>query len=180
MIKSSPYITVGQEGGGTLRHLQSEVENRAGFWNSAAFRAMRARAGEGLVKMSHFKGLAAAIIGLSSLAGVGQAKADCEDPKNAFDDVYCYSKLYIEADADLNKAYGELTKLLSKDEKATLKKGELGWMRARNAKCSKQEGEDNFVDLDCAVEETRNRISFLQERTQECKASKCQASKLGE
>lgn len=130
--------------------------------------------------MSLFKGLAAACFALGAMTLGGQAKADCEDPKNAFDDVYCYSKLYIEADADLNKAYGELTKLLSKDEKATLKKGELAWMRARNGKCSRQEGDDNFVDLDCAVEETRNRISFLEERTQECKASKCQASKLGE
>ncbi len=108
------------------------------------------------------------------------ARADCEDPKNAFDDVYCYSKLYIEADADLNKAYGDLAKLLSKDEKSILKKGELSWMRARNAKCSRQEGEDNFVDLNCAVDETRSRIGFLEERAQECKASKCQAGKLGD
>jgi uncharacterized protein YecT (DUF1311 family) len=130
--------------------------------------------------MSHFKGLAAAAILVGAIIWGGQAKADCEDPKNAFDDVYCYSKLYIEADGDLNKAYSELTKLLSKDEKATLKKGELAWMRARDGKCSKQEGDDNFVDLDCAVEETRNRIAFLEERTQECRASKCQAGKLGE
>lgn len=108
------------------------------------------------------------------------ARADCEDPKNAFDDVYCYSKLYIEADGDLNKAYGELAGLLSKAEKATLKKGELAWIRARNGKCSRQEGDDNFVDMDCAVAATRDRTSFLQDRTQECKASRCQASKLGE
>ena len=73
--------------------------------------------------MSLFKGLSAACILVATATLGGQAKADCEDPTNAFDDVYCYSKLYIEADGDLNKAYGELSKLLSKDEKATLKPG---------------------------------------------------------
>ena len=121
----------------------------------------------------------AAIIVLTGVSAT-PARADCEDPKNAFDDVYCYSKLYIEADGDLNKAYGELAGLLSKAEKATLKKGELAWIRTRNGKCSRQEGDDNFVDMDCAVAATRDRTAFLQDRTQECKASKCQASKLGE
>lgn len=134
--------------------------------------------------MSLFKGLTSAFAPLSIAVFMAltasPAHADCEDPKNAFDDVYCYSKLYIEADGELNKAYGELAEKLTKAEKATLKKSELAWIRARNGKCSRQEGDDNFVDMDCAVAETRARTSFLQERTAECNAGQCDGAKLAD
>jgi uncharacterized protein YecT (DUF1311 family) len=135
--------------------------------------------------MSLFKRLASccgalAIVTVALTFGLpaGQANAGCEDPKNAFDDVYCYSKLYIDADTELNKVYGTLSELLSKQERAVLKKSELAWIRARNAKCSRQEGEDNFVDMECAVAETRERMIFFEDRVAECQAGKCDTAKL--
>ena len=135
--------------------------------------------------MSLFKRLASicgalpiAVMALTFGLSASPAHAGCEDPKNAFDDVYCYSKLYIDADTELNKVYGTLADLLTKEEKAVLKKSELAWIRARNAKCSRQEGEDNFVDMECSVAETRERMIFLDDRVAECRAGKCDIEKL--
>ncbi len=127
---------------------------------------------------SIFGALTTAVLTLIFGLSAGPAHAGCEDPKNAFDDVYCYSKLYIDADTELNKVYSTLSELLSKPERAVLKKSELAWIRARNAKCSRQEGEDNFVDMECSVAETRERMIFLEDRVTECQAGKCDTTKL--
>lgn len=111
--------------------------------------------------------------------GSAMAQADCEHTKNDFDDVYCLSKNYINADADLNQYYGALTKQLDADGKTSLKKGQLGWMSQRNQSCGFSKDDGYYVDLDCAVRTTRERITFLKARLDECKAGGCQADKLG-
>jgi uncharacterized protein YecT (DUF1311 family) len=119
------------------------------------------------------------LVALFAVCGSAAAQADCEHTKNDFDDVYCLSKNYINADADLNQYYGALTKQLDADGKSALKKGQLGWMTQRNQSCGFAKDDGYYVDLDCAVRTTRERISFLKSRLDECKAGGCQADKLG-
>ena len=123
--------------------------------------------------------LAAAMVLCGSMAGSLSAKADCEHTKNDFDDVYCLSKNYINADADLNQYYAALAKQLDADSKASLKKGQLAWMDKRNNSCGFAKDDGYYVDLDCAVSTTRERSKFLKDRLDECKAGACQADKIG-
>ena len=123
--------------------------------------------------------LAAAMVVCGSMIGSLSAKADCEHTKNDFDDVYCLSKNYINADADLNQSYAALVKLLNADEKASLKKGEAVWMGKRNESCGFAKDDTYYVDLDCALTTTRDRTKFLRDRLDECKAGGCQADKIG-
>jgi len=121
----------------------------------------------------------AALIVTGSMLGSLSASADCEHTKNDFDDVYCLSKNYINADADLNQDYGALAKQLDAEGKASLKKGQLAWMSQRNQSCGFAKDDGYYVDLDCAVTTTRNRTTFLKARLDECKAGTCQKDKIG-
>ena len=120
--------------------------------------------------------LAAAALSLAN----GAARADCASSKNDFEDVYCAAKNFIDADNDLNGAYKALVAKLTADQKATLKQSQVGWIKVRNGKCGKTDSDGYYVDLDCAVETTRNRTQFLKDRIAECTAGSCDSKRLGE
>lgn len=111
-------------------------------------------------------------------AGAAQANSACDKPKNDFDDMYCLSKIYQDADKELNDSYGKLNSKLDADGKARLKTGQLNWIKSRNGQCAKQDGDAFFVDLQCATNTTIKRSQFLQDRTRECTGAGCQNSKL--
>ena len=56
----------------------------------------------------------------------------------------------------------------------------VGWIKSRNGKCGKNDGDGYYVDLDCAVESTRNRTQFLKDRTAECTAGSCDSKRLAD
>ena len=103
-----------------------------------------------------------------ALLGSGTAHADCASSKNEFEDVYCYAKLYIASDNDLNAAYKAITAKLDADTKSVLKKSQLAWMKKRNEECGQTDSDGYYVDLSCAVDFTRNRTRFLHDRQAEC------------
>ena len=104
---------------------------------------------------------------------------NCDKPINDFDDLYCLTKVYLEADKELNSSYGKLTKRLNTQQKATLKRGQLAWMRERNDQCSYHDNENGFfVNMDCATHITTERVNFLNERLRECNAGSCRDSRL--
>ena len=111
-------------------------------------------------------------------AGAAQANSACDKPKNDFDDMYCLNKVYQEADKALNDTYGALSAKLDADGKARLKAGQLNWIKQRNGRCSKQEDDSFYVDLQCAANMTVKRSQFLQGRVRECASAGCQNSKL--
>ena len=112
--------------------------------------------------------------------GAVAAHADCSTSKNDFEDVYCYAKIYIDADNDLNAAYKAITGKIDADSKAVLKKSQLGWMKSRNQECGQTDSDGYYVDLSCAVEVTRNRTQFLKDRATECDSGKCDLDKMAE
>lgn len=124
--------------------------------------------------------VAALVASLALHLGSGAARADCSTSKNEFEDVYCYAKIYIDADNDLNAAYKALTPKLDADAKSVLKKSQLAWMKKRNDECGQTDSDGYYVDLSCAVDFTRNRTKFLQERKAECEGGQCDRDKMAE
>ena len=119
---------------------------------------------------------ASAVVALVCVAG--GARADCSTSKNDFEDVYCYAKIYIDSDNDLNQAYKALVAKLNAEQKSALKKGQLAWMQSRNDECGQTDSDGYYVDLSCAVDTTRARTKFLRARKAECEAGSCDAGKL--
>ncbi len=106
------------------------------------------------------------------------ANSACDKPTNDFDGLYCLNKVYQEADKELNDIYKKLREKLDSAGKQVLKEGQLAWMKERNSTCSKHEGGQFYVNLDCAAGTTIKRSQFLQDRLRECLSSGCQNSKL--
>ncbi|HEY4374841.1 MAG TPA: lysozyme inhibitor LprI family protein [Burkholderiales bacterium] len=102
----------------------------------------------------------------------------CKAPNSDFDQVYCYSKLFMQADADLNKVYGDLRKKLDKEGQNLLKTSELAWIKERNGKCAENRGTEILVNLDCTVDQTTQRTNWLSDRLRECTAAACKNEKL--
>ena len=93
---------------------------------------------------------------------------------------YCTSTQFSQSDRDLNDEYGRLRKQLSGDQQATLKAGQLAWLKQRDAQCSETRNNSYLVDIQCANDMTQSRLSFLRERERECSSTGCVTSKLGE
>lgn len=81
----------------------------------------------------------------------------------------CFAASGKEADADLNRLYGEIMTVLGPSDKQGLQKAERLWVDYREASCS---AEKNLWDggtggnpayLACVDDETRHRLDYLQE-----------------
>ncbi len=108
---------------------------------------------------------------------LGAHAAGCAKPRNAFDQVYCASNLFSQADRDLNQEYTRLRQHLNPTQQSSLKSGQIVWIRQRDDQCSEQKASGYFVNLDCAVDTTQKRMAFLQERERECTSTGCVESK---
>lgn len=106
------------------------------------------------------------------------ADQNCDNPNNDFDGLYCLSKVYQEADKELNISYGALVKQLNSSQRAILKRGQLSWMRDRNDRCSRYLDDSFLVNMDCATSMTTSRVNFLNDRLRECNAGSCRTSRL--
>ena len=106
--------------------------------------------------------------------------AGCGKPRNAFDQVYCASTVFSQADRDLNAQYSRLRTHLNPTQQASLKSGQLQWLKQRDQQCSEEKDSGYFVNLDCAVNMTQQRLAFLQERERECNSTGCVDGKLGQ
>ena len=105
---------------------------------------------------------------------------NCDKPINDFDGLYCLTKVYLEADKELNNSYTKLNKVLNSTQKSKLKRGQLAWIRERNDQCSYNNDEGFFVNMNCATRTTTSRVNFLNDRVRECSAGSCRDSRLGE
>ena len=105
---------------------------------------------------------------------------NCDKPVNDFDGLYCLTKVYLEADKELNNSYTKLNKVLNNTQKSKLKRGQLAWIRERNDRCSYNDEDGFYVNMRCATNTTTKRVNFLNERVRECSAGSCRDSRLGE
>ena len=98
----------------------------------------------------------------SSLAFAGS----CDNPSNDFDGVYCLTKNYLAADAQLNDAYSELRSRLTDAQKQDLKIGQIRWITERNTTCSATRNGRFFIELDLATQSTLTRLAYLKNELQ--------------
>ena len=106
------------------------------------------------------------------------AWADCDKTKTDYDVVYCGTKVYLQADKELNDAYQKLRGKLSAESKERLKIGQRAWIDSRNQQCTERRSNMILVDLDCATDTTVKRTQFLTDRYRECVSAGCMPSKL--
>jgi uncharacterized protein YecT (DUF1311 family) len=106
------------------------------------------------------------------------ADSACDHPQNNFDGLYCMNKVYLQADKELNEAYGKLAKKLDAGAKKSLKTGQLKWMEDRNGSCSFSDEKGFYVNMQCATDKTVTRVQFLNDRLRECESTGCQTDKL--
>ncbi len=104
--------------------------------------------------------------------------ADCDNPRDDFDDLYCLNKVYVQSDKDLNGAYKKLVDKLDEQGRKTLKKSQNVWIKDRNSRCSYRDERGFFVNIRCAADMTIERTNFLNDRYRECISSGCLNSKL--
>jgi uncharacterized protein YecT (DUF1311 family) len=114
---------------------------------------------------------------LASTLGA-RAETACDKPRNDFDGVYCLSKIYQQADQDLNSSYTKLGERLDAREQERLRTGQLAWLRSRDKECSRHEPEGFYVNLACATKATIARSHFLEDRYRECLSTGCLDSRL--
>ena len=119
----------------------------------------------------------AAAVTISS--GAHAATNGCDDPKTGFDNVYCFAKVFMDLDSQLNTNYQALMARLDPTQKQILREGQRQWIGQRNAQCYRNEDNSNTVDITCALATTRKRIQFLSDRLAECRATGCNIHKLG-
>ncbi|MFZ2998196.1 lysozyme inhibitor LprI family protein [Sphingobium sp.] len=105
--------------------------------------------------------------------------ASCDAPRPGFDNVYCFAKVYMDLDRQLNDNYVALMRLLKPADKVVLRDGQRGWIAMRDKQCYRSEGNSNAVNIDCALATTRSRIQFLSDRLAECRGTSCNVSRLG-
>ena len=113
------------------------------------------------------------LIALLTVSCVSQAD-NCERPRNTFDSLYCARKIFFELDDALNQQYKELREKLDGHGKELLKAGQIAWIHDRDESCTN----GNAVIVSCAVEKTRQRLQFLQDRNHECDSVGCMNGKL--
>ncbi len=93
-----------------------------------------------------------------------------------FDSIYMANKIYYSLDKELNRVFVKLKKKLSYKGKRILIKSQKRWIKSRNYKCAFPE--TNSVNIGCAIEETKNRLHFLEDRLRECEEIGCKIDRL--
>ena len=106
---------------------------------------------------------------------VGNVFAGCEKPAPGYDTTYCYVKLFLQSDDELNEAYKSLSVLLNPEQKKKLIGAQRSWIKFRNAKCS----DGGAIMVDCNYDVNKNRTKFLLDRITECKIGSCKNDLLG-
>ncbi|MGC3962495.1 MAG: lysozyme inhibitor LprI family protein [Rhodocyclaceae bacterium] len=111
--------------------------------------------------------LTAALLAGASFAA--RADGECDKYKTSYDKTYCFAKLFLESDKELNNAYNELRGLIKDPAREQLKSTQLDWIKYRNASCEDR----GSIDVDCNYRVNRDRTEYLRDRARECKAGTC-------
>ncbi|UWX64220.1 lysozyme inhibitor LprI family protein [Deinococcus rubellus] len=109
---------------------------------------------------------------------MSQAQNKCEGDLTDFDAVYCYQKVFVQADKDLNTVYGKLMAALPGSAKNTLRTLQRTWIKNRDASSVIERDGFKYVSVDHATEMTVARGNELNDRLRECLSSGCRVALL--
>jgi uncharacterized protein YecT (DUF1311 family) len=102
--------------------------------------------------------------------------AGCEKPAPGYDATYCFAKLFLESDNELNNAYKILNSVMNPEQKKKLLTAQRSWIKYRNASCS----DGGTINVDCNYDVNKKRTKFLLDRITECKVGACKNELLGD
>ncbi len=103
------------------------------------------------------------------------AQSECDKYKTSYDKTFCFAKLFLESDKELNTVYGELQKQLQEPVRKQLTGVQRDWIKHRDAKCESA----GSIDVDCNFRVNRDRAEYLRDRARECKAGTCRDEMIG-
>ncbi|WP_322029956.1 lysozyme inhibitor LprI family protein [Paraburkholderia sp. J76] len=107
------------------------------------------------------------MLGLAAFSA--HAAGECDRYRSEYDKTYCFSKLFLQSDAELNQVYDDLNKLIKPAVKQELKETEASWIQYRDGSCSS----GGTIDVDCNYRVNRERTEYLRDRLRECKTGTC-------
>ena len=97
------------------------------------------------------------------------AQSECDKYKTSYDKTYCFAKLFLESDKELNTVYGELQKQLKEPVRKDLTLVQRDWIKHRDAECES----NGRINVSCNYKVNRERAEYLRDRARECKAGTC-------
>ena len=112
---------------------------------------------------------------ISMFSSAAYAQSECDKYKTSYDKTYCFAKLFLESDKELNTVYGELQKQLTEPVRKQLTGVQRDWIKHRDAKCESA----GSIDVDCNFRVNRERAEYLRDRARECKAGTCRDEMIG-
>jgi uncharacterized protein YecT (DUF1311 family) len=98
------------------------------------------------------------------------AEGECDKYKTSYDRTYCFSKLFVESDKELNAVYNELKNSLKEQVKKKLTETQRQWIKHRDNACEVQPG---TIDVNCNYNVNKERTEYLRDRLRECKTGNC-------
>lgn len=117
------------------------------------------------------------LAGMLAIAFHGaQAQGECDKYTTSYDLTYCYSKLFLESDKELNSVYNELRGAIKEGTKKQLLSVQRDWMKYRDQTCQPTAG---TINVDCNYDVNRKRSEYLRDRLRECKSGTCRDDMIG-
>lgn len=113
---------------------------------------------------------------LSFGLGNAFAQAECEKYNTSYDKTYCFAKLFLESDKELNTVYGELRGQMKDPVRKQLTEVQRDWIKYRDSKCER----NGAINVDCNYRVNRERAEYLRDRSRECKAGTCRDDMIGQ
>ncbi|MFQ6312022.1 lysozyme inhibitor LprI family protein [Lysobacter capsici] len=120
-----------------------------------------------------FCAAALSLLGLASFAA--NAQGECDKYRTSYDKTYCFAKLFLESDKELNTAYKDLRAVAKEAANQKLKATQLDWIKYRDATCESS----GSINVDCNYRVNRERTEYLRDRARECKAGTCRDEMIG-
>jgi uncharacterized protein YecT (DUF1311 family) len=108
-------------------------------------------------------------------AGSSSAQTECDKYNTSYDKTYCFAKLFLESDKELNAVYTELRALIKDPVRSQLTQVQRDWIKYRNASCER----NGNIDVDCNYQVNRERTEYLRDRARECRAGTCRDNMIG-
>jgi len=104
------------------------------------------------------------------------AEGECDKYTNSYDKTYCFSKLLVESDKELNEVYKQLKSRLKPGLKVKLTEIQREWMNHRDGACQARPG---TILVNCNYYVNRERTEYLRDRLRECRTGNCRDEMIG-
>jgi uncharacterized protein YecT (DUF1311 family) len=114
--------------------------------------------------------ICAVISSLLMFSTTAFALGEWDNYTTSYDRTYCFSKLLVESDKELNEVYKQLKSGIKPDSKRKLTEIQREWMHYRDNTCQEEPG---TIIVNCNYYVNKGRTEYLRDRLRECKTGNC-------